>query len=970
MFDDALADDVAQDVWVAALEHGPRETSSLRAWLAALARNLAWKSRRGDRRRAAREEAVARPEAVPSAAEILERESVRRRVIEAVLALEEPYRSTIVLRYFEGLEPREVARRLEIPVETVRTREKRARELLRTRLDREHGGDGDGRLAWSLALVRELRLDAPPWHALPIIAKSILSGGFIMSTVKIAAGAAALVLVLVGTLAWLEARHRTEDRPAERVAAKADLAPAPAAKPQAVGSERVGLATAGDSAIAGSAEARGALHIRALWSDHTPAADVTLNADDEQIRDEFRWIDAITGPDGTCTLEHLRPGKIFVRASPRPFVDQKREGEPVEIEPGRMAELELTIAPGIDVDGDVVDERGEGVSDAVVLLAQDQTGWFSRPIARTDANGAFRIRAAPPGACLCAYRAGRFPSLRPRLQASIGGETEIRLVLPGIGGDLEGIVTDASGTPIPDAKILVGFEDYHDVRFVEGKTVYGPARRRATTDERGHYRVEGLAPGSSVISARAPGFAQWKGTVEVQAGGMTRNDVRLPQQVIVEGSVRDGDGKPLAGAIVGLEGPETFLWVLRKTAENGSFRLTGLPVGDFHLKATVRGLGGAEVDLHGAASDILHWDAVVSSGRTIAGRVVGPLSELGSVVVEGRPTKLGRSALGHLEADGRFRMTELEDQPYDVVAVLGSNHVPLASQLAVSPGGPEVVLEIDRAKLPSSRVRGRLMDAEGRPVDAEIQLRLRDMNRFPTGAVGRSESGTGRFEIAQLVAGNWDLEIDAQGLVHRSFPGHALAAEETWDLGDVELSRGGVLVIVPRMEDGSKPPPEPLDTTGLPPRYFVATLTTDPNADVTMQGDQARSGPLPAGSHVLSVHGSLDPPIAGMTVPFEIVAGQETRLDVVLRAGKRVTVAIADPTANAVDVQAFVTTKDGTYIGYSPCEVHEGRNVAAFRLLDGEYGVHAMAKDGRKSDATITVTAGGPDSFELELKRP
>lgn len=43
------------------------------------------------------------------------REELRRRVGEAILALDEPYRATIWLRFREQLPPRAVARRMGVP---------------------------------------------------------------------------------------------------------------------------------------------------------------------------------------------------------------------------------------------------------------------------------------------------------------------------------------------------------------------------------------------------------------------------------------------------------------------------------------------------------------------------------------------------------------------------------------------------------------------------------------------------------------------------------------------------------------------------------------------------------------------------------------------------------------------------------------------------------------------------------------
>jgi RNA polymerase sigma-70 factor (ECF subfamily) len=140
-------DDVVQETVVAALQSSPRR---LREWMAAVAGNLARRSLRSGRRRAERERKAARREAVPSTAELVGSLELQRQVVEAVLALGEPYRSTIILRFFYDWPPRRIARRQGVPVETVRTRLTRALDQLRARLDEGFGGD---RRAWSLGLV-------------------------------------------------------------------------------------------------------------------------------------------------------------------------------------------------------------------------------------------------------------------------------------------------------------------------------------------------------------------------------------------------------------------------------------------------------------------------------------------------------------------------------------------------------------------------------------------------------------------------------------------------------------------------------------------------------------------------------------------------------------------------------------------------------------------------------------------------
>src|SRR5262245_17628476 len=107
--DAATVDDVAQETWWAAVRRRP--AVDVRAWLAKVARNFALKARRAEKRRLEREARAATPERVASTASLVEREEVRRRIVEAVLTLPDPLRDVIVLRYFDGLPPRRIARR-------------------------------------------------------------------------------------------------------------------------------------------------------------------------------------------------------------------------------------------------------------------------------------------------------------------------------------------------------------------------------------------------------------------------------------------------------------------------------------------------------------------------------------------------------------------------------------------------------------------------------------------------------------------------------------------------------------------------------------------------------------------------------------------------------------------------------------------------------------------------------------------
>jgi RNA polymerase sigma-70 factor (ECF subfamily) len=124
--DPHLVEDLTQDTWLAALQHTAAARLLERAWLGRVAQNFAFQAMRGRARRIARESAVARSLAIEPADAVALDGEMSRRVLVALAALDETYRTVLHLRFFEDLPPTAIAERLALPTETVRTRIKRA----------------------------------------------------------------------------------------------------------------------------------------------------------------------------------------------------------------------------------------------------------------------------------------------------------------------------------------------------------------------------------------------------------------------------------------------------------------------------------------------------------------------------------------------------------------------------------------------------------------------------------------------------------------------------------------------------------------------------------------------------------------------------------------------------------------------------------------------------------------------------
>ena len=200
--DAATADDVAQEAWLATHELGagepaPRSTG----WLRAVIRNVAAKLSRSERRRARREHLAAMPEALPSTEELVQRAELQRLLTDAVLRLEEPFRTTILLRSFGGCSSAAIAAQSGVPEGTVRWRVRRGLALLRAELERRGGQDW---LSVQIVLAK-LAAASPP----AIGAKSVC-------VLQVPVLAAAVLAVVCLGMSGGPARH--EDDPAPVVA--------------------------------------------------------------------------------------------------------------------------------------------------------------------------------------------------------------------------------------------------------------------------------------------------------------------------------------------------------------------------------------------------------------------------------------------------------------------------------------------------------------------------------------------------------------------------------------------------------------------------------------------------------------------------------------------------------------------------------------------------------------------------------
>lgn len=225
--DAQAAEDVVQETWAACLRRPGLVPDSVAAWLHAVTRRLALRRLRDDGRRRAREHGRSVGESSEALQQReLEREEAVRSVTMALLALDEPFKTALMLRYYEDRSPGEIADELGVPLATVKSRLARGLEKLREKLGREQG--------------RERRLRALALLAgVPASGTAVAIGGILVGAkTKVALAAA----VLVAGLFLVLRTEREESQGRDGVAAASAPRPGTSVELAAALEERSGPA--------------------------------------------------------------------------------------------------------------------------------------------------------------------------------------------------------------------------------------------------------------------------------------------------------------------------------------------------------------------------------------------------------------------------------------------------------------------------------------------------------------------------------------------------------------------------------------------------------------------------------------------------------------------------------------------------------------------------------------------------------
>lgn len=390
----------------------------------------------------------------------------------------------------------------------------------------------------------------------------------------------------------------------------------------------------------------------------------------------------------------------------------------------------------------------------------DEVAWRLASTGVTDAQGMARLASRPGGYLLSVRAQGLAPLRRDVVRPFGEARTVLRVTLEP-GQALTGrTVVQGSQEPLPLVELVL---TAHGRKLELWQRAEAPAEERvyASSDERGNFRLEGLAPGSYLLEGRAPGHARAVlRDVKVPAAGPLT--VVLQPASVIEGFVVDAQGQPAAGAEVQVSGREPQVTT---SGSGGGFSLE-VEAGAYTVSARRGGEAGA-VDkpvIVSMGKTVRDVRIRLGLGAALEGRVVARSTgaPIAGVSVDVSPYgSSGDSGRAVTDASGRFSVEGLAPGSYDLVASAPgfSSHSRRALTVAA---GERFPLEIQL--LGTGAVEGVVRDGAGRPVSgAQILGGERWAGALTRMSAEARTDAQGRYRLEGLTAGPQSLTARREG---------------------------------------------------------------------------------------------------------------------------------------------------------------------------------------------------------------
>jgi hypothetical protein len=625
-------------------------------------------------------------------------------------------------------------------------------------------------------------------------------------------------------------------------------------------------------------------------------------------------------------------------------------------------EVTLEMPPGCQVDGDVVDPDGRPIAGAAVLLADAISGSRFHEVATTDRDGRFELQQVGTSQRLAVAHALRAPSPPKFVFGEPGKRTHVHFVLSSRYATFRGTVRDHAGAPIAGARLLLGAEG----PVVTRPPLPVPPPKFITTDANGAFDSGPMAPGPQLLRGVAAGFAPMQVRVEGTVGAVQELDVRMFAGAVLHGSVRAADGGPAPGTLVRCGELHAFGTRWTCTADDGTYRIDDLPAGavdaeafrarDQHLRETLQLANGTDVE----------WNPQLqrSEGGVLQGRLVDsngvPLPQWRVLAAD--PGNRRDPAAVLTTATGNFLLRSLAAGSRVQLRAFAPDAVqrgfPDAMLDDVPVDGPPVEFKVGDASHTRGSISGSVVDPNGRPIDATIQIQNLQSSAWALYAT--RDDGT--FELTGLPAGTLRVQVEHDGFPTVRVPAFELGGGQAAELETIQFAAGHAIYGTLTGPDGR-----------FPEHATIKVLHADATeaGDATYAGGSYRSDLVPPASYVLLVQADE---LAPARTTFTIDAA-DVEKNITLTAGFECRIAVELPPDLAGSEAArwanLVLVDDKSHLVWGG-SLPLSENSAEFEiwLAPGVYDAVATDERQHREHGRLECRADVNEKLRLVLHRP
>ena len=287
------------------------------------------------------------------------------------------------------------------------------------------------------------------------------------------------------------------------------------------------------------------------------------------------------------------------------------------------------------------------------------------------------------------------------------------------------------------------------------------------------------------------------------------------------GTVTGGDGKPVAraaGAGRRLGAADEFTTFSKA---DGTYALRDLPVEPVTVRFERDKVGKASFAVRGNPGETIRFDAILSLGLRLVGRVV---DETGAGVkganVQASPMESAKvdandsGASRWPTARGASRSPVASDVPHRMWITNGLTGDSKRLE-NVMPGRGELVITVPAMPKADCSILGTVVDSQRKPVaSAQVSPYRMGASFSPI----ELSDASGAFKVGNLTPGTYAVEVSGAGLASRRLPRHELKPGDSWDLGVIELPPGARLTVHyrlgPEVDPAAKPWFDLIDEAG------------------------------------------------------------------------------------------------------------------------------------------------------------